>query len=79
LKGTHPVVAGAFTYIKYPQLHEIPLNDTVTYEYFSSTGQLDSQDETYEYSVAFKALEKNSLTPGQSREELARVAREVWS
>jgi transcriptional regulator with XRE-family HTH domain len=79
LKGIHPVVVGAFTYIKYPQLHEIPLNDTVTYEYFSSIGQLDSQDETYEYSVAFKALEENSLTPGQSREELARVAREVWS
>jgi transcriptional regulator with XRE-family HTH domain len=79
LKGTHPVVAGAFTYIKYPQLHEIPLNDTVTYEYFSSMGQLDSQDETYEYSVAFKALEENSLTPSQSRMELARVAREVWS
>jgi transcriptional regulator with XRE-family HTH domain len=79
LKGTRPVVAGAFTYIKFPQLHEIPLNDVVTYEYFSDTGQLNSQDETYEYYVAFKALEENSLTPDQSREELARVAREVWS
>jgi transcriptional regulator with XRE-family HTH domain len=79
LKGTHPVVAGAFTYIKFPQVHEIPLNDVVTYEYFSDTGQLDAQDQTYEYYVAFKALEENSLTPGQSREELARVAREVWA
>jgi transcriptional regulator with XRE-family HTH domain len=79
LKGIHLVVVGAFTYIKYPQLHEAPLNDIVTYEYFSSTGQLDSQDETYEYSVAFKALEENSLTPDQSRNVLARVAREVWS
>lgn len=79
LKGARPVVLGAFTYIKYPQLHEIPLNDTVTYEYFSSTSQLDSQDETYEYSVAFKALEENALTPDQSRRELARVARDVWS
>jgi transcriptional regulator with XRE-family HTH domain len=78
LRGTHPVVLGGFTYIKFPQLHEIPLNDIVTYEYFSSAGQLDSQDETYEYSVAFKALEEKSLTPDQSRRELARVARDAW-
>ena len=79
LKGTHPVVAGAFTYIKFPQVHEIPLNDVVTYEYFSGTGQLDTQDDTYEYSVAFKALQDVSLTPVQSRKELAKVAREVWT
>ena len=79
LEGNHPVTAGAFTYIKFPQLHEIPLNDVVTYEYFSGTGQIDTQDDTYEYHVAFKKLQGISLTPDQSREELARVAREVWT
>jgi transcriptional regulator with XRE-family HTH domain len=79
LKGSHPVTAGAFTYIKFPQLHEISLNDVVTYEYFSGTGQIDTPDDTYEYYVAFKALKETSLTPDQSREELARVAREVWA
>lgn len=78
LKGTHPVVAGAFTYLKFAQLHDIPLNDVVTYEYFSDTGQLDAPDQTYEYYVAFKALEEKSLTPDQSRRELARAARDVW-
>lgn len=79
LKGNHPVIVGAFTYIKFPQLHEIPLNDVVTYEYFSGTGQLDTQDDTYEYDVAFGALKKEALTPDQSRDELSRVIREVWS
>ena len=78
LKGNHPVTAGAFTYIRFTQLHEIPLNDIVTYEYFSGTGQLDTQDDTYEYYVAFKTLAEISLTPDQSRKKLARAIREVW-
>lgn len=79
LNSDHPVTAGAFTYIKFIQLHDIPLNDLVTFEYLTGTGQFDSQDDTYEYGVAFRALEEKSLMPDRSREELARVARDVWA
>lgn len=79
LNGRHPVVTGAFTYIKFPQLHDVPLNEVVTYEYMTGTGQFDSQDETYEYNVAFVALRDISLTPDASRSMLARIAREVWA
>jgi transcriptional regulator with XRE-family HTH domain len=79
LKGAHRVTAGAFTYIRFPQLHDIPTSDLVTFEYLTGEGEFNTEDETYEFNVAFGALEENSLTPGQSRDELARVAREVWN
>jgi hypothetical protein len=51
----------------------------VTFEYLTGTDQIDAQDDTYEYYVAFRALEDNSLRLDRSRDELARVAREVWA
>jgi transcriptional regulator with XRE-family HTH domain len=79
LNGGHRVVTGAFTYIRFPQLHDIPLNDIVTLEHLTGTGQLDAQDDTYKYYVAFGALEENSFELDRSREELAKVTRRKWS
>ena len=79
LNSKHPVVTGAFTYVKFPQLHDVPLSDIVTFEHLTGTDQVEDQDETYRYGVAFRALEENSLDPDQSREKLARVATEEWA
>jgi transcriptional regulator with XRE-family HTH domain len=79
LKSDHPAAAGAFTYVKFPQLHDVPLNDIVTFEHLTGTDQFEDPDDTYKYSVTFRALEESALDLDQSREELARVATEVWS
>jgi transcriptional regulator with XRE-family HTH domain len=79
LKGNHQVVTGAFTYVKFPQLHDVPLNDIVTFEHLIGTDQFEDQDETYKYSVAFRALENSALGLDQSREKLVSVAAEEWS
>jgi transcriptional regulator with XRE-family HTH domain len=79
LKSDHPVATGAFTYVKFPQLHDVPLNDIVTFEQLTDTHQIEDQDDTYKYSVAFRTLEENSLGLDQSREELARVAAQEWT
>jgi transcriptional regulator with XRE-family HTH domain len=79
LKSDHPVTTGAFTYVKFPQLHDVPLNDIVTFEHLTGTDQFEDQDDTYKYNVAFRALEESSLGLDQSREELARVAAEEWT
>jgi transcriptional regulator with XRE-family HTH domain len=78
LKSDHPMTAGAFTYVKFPQLHDVPLNDIVTFEHLTGTDQFEDQDDTYKYSVAFRALEESSLGLDESREELGRAAIEVW-
>jgi transcriptional regulator with XRE-family HTH domain len=77
LKGQQLVTTGAFTYIKF-QPRSVPLNDMVTFEHLTGTGRLETPDETYEYYIAFGALEEKSLMPDQSRDELARAIREVW-
>lgn len=78
LKSHPPVTTGAFTYVKFPQLHDVPLSDIVTFEHLTGTGQMEDQDETYKYGVAFRALENSALDLEQSRAELARVATEEW-
>lgn len=65
--------------MKFAQLHDVPLSDIVTFEHLTGTGQFDAQDDTYKYSVVFKALEESSLGPDQSREELARVVAQEWA
>lgn len=78
LKSDPPVTTGAFTYVKFPQLHDVPLSDIVTFEHLTGTDQVEDQDETYKYGVAFQALEESALGLDQSREELVRVATEEW-
>jgi len=79
LKSDHPVTTGAFTYVKFPQIHEVPLDDIVTFEHLTGTDQSEDQDDTYKYSVAFRALQESSLGLDQSRAELTRVATEEWA
>jgi transcriptional regulator with XRE-family HTH domain len=79
LGGDHPVAIGAFTYVKFPQLHDVPLNDIVTFEHLIGTEQFDAPDDTYRYYIVFKSLEKSSLGLDESRDELARVARQEWT
>jgi transcriptional regulator with XRE-family HTH domain len=78
LRNNHSVVTGAFTYVKFPQLHDVPLSDIVTFEHLTGTAQVEDQDETYRYGVAFRVLEESSLSFDESREELARVAIAEW-
>jgi len=78
LKSNNPVVTGAFSYLKFPQLHDVPLNDIVAFEHFTGTDVAEDQDETYKYAVAFRTLEESSLGFDESRDELVRVAREEW-
>jgi transcriptional regulator with XRE-family HTH domain len=79
LKANHQVATGAFTYVKFPQLHDVPLNDIVTFEHLIGTDQFEDQDETYKYGVAFRALENSALDLDQSRQKLTSVVAEEWS
>jgi hypothetical protein len=51
----------------------------VAFEHLTGTDQIDDQDDTYKYSVVFRALEESSLDLDQSREEMARVAAQEWA
>jgi transcriptional regulator with XRE-family HTH domain len=79
MDGEHPVLTGAFTYIRFPRLHKIPMSDVATFEHLVGTGYSETEEDANKYYVAFRALEEKSLGTEQSREHIASVAREMWS
>ena len=57
LNGDHPPLAtGAFSYMQFPQVHDVPLHDIVSVEYLEGTYDLEDEEQTYRYRVAFEYL-----------------------
>jgi transcriptional regulator with XRE-family HTH domain len=79
LCGDHLVGTGAFIYMKFPQVHDIPLNDLVMVEHLAGSHYIEEEDDAYEYQRTFEALEDRSLAPGDSLDLIVKVARESWS
>jgi transcriptional regulator with XRE-family HTH domain len=77
LSGNHPVLTGAFTYIRFPRDHEVALPDVAAFEHLAGTSYTESEDETNKYYVAFQALEESADEPDPSRERIASAAREI--
>ncbi|MGP4001809.1 helix-turn-helix domain-containing protein [Streptomyces sp. 8N706] len=69
--GGHAGESGAFTMLSFP---ESDLPDVVYLEQLTSALYLDKRDEVAQYERAMERLHKDGLTPGRSRELLARLA-----
>lgn len=78
LEGSHPVLTGAFTYIKFLRIRETPLPDIATFEHFAGTEYVEAEEDVNKYYVAFQALEESSLEPDASRDHIAAVSRGTW-
>ena len=57
--------------MQFPQVHDIPLHDIVSVENLDGNYDLEDENETFRYRVAFEYLVKWSLDPGQSRALIA--------
>ncbi len=79
LDGDHPIGSGAFNYMAFPQIHDVPLHDIVTFEHLTGTDQVEAEEGTHKYYVAFETLRDSALEPDETRSKLARVARERWT
>jgi transcriptional regulator with XRE-family HTH domain len=78
LAGSQPVVTGAFLYFSFRQVHKVPLHDIVTVEYLTGNHYIEDEQETYEFRKSFERLMAEALDPANSREVIARTAREAW-
>jgi transcriptional regulator with XRE-family HTH domain len=78
LEGSHPVLTGAFTYIRFPRIHEVPLPDIATFEHLAGTEYVETEEDVNKYYVAFQSLEESSLAPDASRDLIAAVSRDMW-
>jgi hypothetical protein len=78
LSGPHPIGTGAFNYIKFRQIHAVPLDDLVAFEHLTGTSYPDGAEEVHQYTLAFQALTDTALDPADSRDLMSR-ARESWT
>ena len=79
LEGEHPAGTGAFSYMQFPQVHEVPLHDIVSVEHLTGSYYLEDDEQTFRYRIMFESLRDTSLGRSESREIIARVARDVWT
>lgn len=78
LAGEHPIGTGSFTCMQFPQVHEVPLADTVFMEQLVTSYRVESDDETYKYRLTFERLREHSLTAAESRDVIRHAVAEAW-
>jgi hypothetical protein len=78
LDGEHMVATGPFNYLKFRQLHEVPLGDIVMYENLTGMDDIEDEGDVHQYKVAFESLTSGALDPEQSRALITAVADQVW-
>jgi transcriptional regulator with XRE-family HTH domain len=79
LDGNHSIGTGSFTYMRFAQVHAVPLHDIVTFEQLASNYYIEDVADTNQYRVAFEQLRESSLSPAQSRNLIIDTAREIWA
>jgi transcriptional regulator with XRE-family HTH domain len=76
---TPPLGTGAFSYMQFPQVHDVPLHDIVSVEHHEGTYDLEDEEQAFMYRMAFEYLMRGSLDPAQSRSLISAVASDVWA
>ncbi len=79
LQGEHPIGTGAFSYMRFPQVHDVPLNDRVAVEHLTGSHYPDEREQIFRYRVAFESLVELGLDRIRSRELISATARELWA
>lgn len=74
-----PLGTGAFSYMQFRQVHDVPLHDIVSVEHHEGTYDLEDEEQTFMYWVAFEYLVRRSLDPEQSRSLISAIMRDVWT
>jgi transcriptional regulator with XRE-family HTH domain len=79
LDGNHPIGTGAFTYMKFAELHDVKFPDIVYVERLNGDYSIEDAGETNKYRVTFERLRGKALGYVQSRDLIVRIVREIWS
>lgn len=78
LGGSQVIGTGAFAYFMFPQVHGVPLPDTVAFEHLQGTDFIENEQDVNTYRIIFIALRESSLSIKASRDTLLRMTREAW-
>jgi hypothetical protein len=78
LDGEHMVATGPFSYLKFRQLHEVPLGDIVVFENLTGMDDVDAENDVHQYKVVFDSLIASALDPQRSSAVIAVLADGLW-
>jgi transcriptional regulator with XRE-family HTH domain len=78
LAGPKGLALESFQILRFGEAYETTLTDVVSIEGVRTFLIIESETETYEFRLAFEQLARQALEPGESREFILRVARELW-
>ena len=72
------IATGPFNYLRFRQIHDVPLNDIVAFELLTGMEDVDAESDVHQYKVVFESLTGSSLDQEKSRTLITAVANEVW-
>lgn len=79
LAGAHSsLTTGAFSYMQFLHVHDVPLNDIVSVEHLEGSYYLEEEEDTFRYKAAFEYLAGKALDQEQSRALIMATAEEAW-
>jgi transcriptional regulator with XRE-family HTH domain len=78
LTGQQSVLTGAFTYMKFAQVHHVPMHDMVIVEHLTGSEQVEDENESYKYHTAFQALTDRALSERDSLRLIRKYQAEKW-
>ncbi len=79
LNGEHLLATGSFNYLKFRQLHHVPLDDIVWFDHLTGMENVDSEIDVHQYKVVLDSLTESSLDQESSRSLIVAIANEVWA
>ena len=79
LEGEHLVGTGAFNYLRFRQIHDVPLNDFVVFEHLIGMDEVEDENDVHQYKLVFESLMNNALRIGRTRARITVIANEAWA
>jgi transcriptional regulator with XRE-family HTH domain len=78
LAGRHPIGTGAFSYLHFDPVHDVPLGDMVEVEHLTGAYYLEGDEPVFRYRVTFESLTATAADKEQSRAMISDAARAFW-
>lgn len=79
LNGEHLVGTGSFNYLRFRQIHAVPLNDFVAYEHLMGMDGVEDESDVHQYKLIFESLMNNALRSDETRARITAIANEAWA
>lgn len=79
LDDAHLIGTGAFSYMRFAQVHDVPLPDIVAVEHLTGNYYLEDEEQTFRYRVTFEALMARAADARRSRDLISDAAQDRWS